>query len=58
MLSALFASVTDTTVPGGDYVPGTPNKGFGSSIADVITTVSTAEKEALARSLGADEVIR
>jgi len=26
--------------------------------ADVITTVSTAEKEALARSLGADEVIR
>jgi hypothetical protein len=39
MLSAWIASVTDTTVPGGDYVPGTPNNGFGSSIADVITTV-------------------
>ena len=39
MLSTLFASVTDTTVPAGDYVAGTPNDGFGSSIADVITTV-------------------
>ncbi len=39
MLSVLFASVTDTTVPAGDYVPGTPANGFGSSIADVITTV-------------------
>lgn len=39
MLSALFASVTDTTVPAGDYVPDTSNQGFGSSIADVITTV-------------------
>src|SRR4029450_11425494 len=39
MLSVLFASVTDTTVPAGDYVPGTPNDGFGSTVADVISTV-------------------
>ena len=39
MLSVLFASVTDTTVPAGDYVPGTPNNGFGSTVADVISTV-------------------
>ena len=40
MLSAIFASVTDTTVPAGDFVPGTPNEGFGSTVADVISTVA------------------
>jgi hypothetical protein len=39
MLLALFASVTDTTVPAGDYVPGTPTDGVGSTVSDVITTV-------------------
>jgi hypothetical protein len=39
MLSVLFASVTDTTVPSGDYVPGTPANGFGGSVADVISTI-------------------
>ncbi len=39
MLSVLFASVTDTTVPAGDYVPGSTNNGFGSTVADVISTV-------------------
>ncbi|HEX6657325.1 MAG TPA: hypothetical protein VF065_04535 [Ilumatobacter sp.] len=36
----MFASVTDTTVPADDFVPGTPNEGFGSTVADVISTVA------------------
>jgi hypothetical protein len=39
MLSLWVASVTDTTVPAGGFVPGTPVNGFGSSVSDVITTV-------------------
>ena len=38
MLSALFASVTDTTVPGGDYVPGT------KSPAGTVVSVTEAKK--------------
>jgi hypothetical protein len=38
MLPARYASVTDTTVPG-DFVPGAPNDGLGSTVADVISTV-------------------
>jgi hypothetical protein len=38
MLSVLFASVTDTTVPAGDYAPARPTT-VGSTVADVISTV-------------------
>ena len=39
MLLGFIASVTDTTVPAGDFVPGSPNSGVGSSVADFIQTV-------------------
>jgi hypothetical protein len=39
MLLGFIASVTDTTVPAGDFVPGSPTSGVGSTVADFIQTV-------------------